>query len=193
MKQKNKRLTLFSIIVIIIVMIAVAVATFVNAAYIKNTGEVNNIFKPADSVIPGIEEEFNKTVKEDVYFEVNEKEYPETEYPVYMRVKIVITWQDKDGIVYYKPVENDDYYIDLNLTDWTLKDDGFYYYKSAVESGDKTTNLINVCKQMKAAPAEDYTLSVEVIVQTIQAIGYTDGENGATIVDAWEDAAWKVS
>lgn len=169
-------------------MIAVVTATSVFAAYLRNSEEVKNIFKPADSVTPEISETFDNTVKEDVYFKVGE-----TDYPVYVRAAIVITWQNADGIVYFsKPIEDDNYTIDLNLIDWEQKEDGFYYFRNPVISGGLTSSLIYECRQIKAAPVEGYTLNVEIIVQTVQAVGSTDGENNTPETDAWKDAAWNV-
>lgn len=187
MKRKDKRITRFSILLITIMVLAAIIAVSVFAAYLRNSGEVKNTFKPADSVVPQINETFDKTVKENVYFEVGD-----TDYPVYVRAAIVITWQNKDGIVYFSKPEDTDYTIDLNMTDWELREDGFYYFKDSVVSRGKTSNLINSCVQINEAPVDGYTLSVEIIVQTVQAVGSTDGENGAPVTDAWKDA-WVIS
>lgn len=173
---------------IIVGIFIVVTATTVGASYLKNSGELKNTFKPADSVVPEIIETFEDSVKKDVYFKVGI-----TDYPVYVRAAIVITWQNEAGVVYFSdPINNSDYTIDLNLTEWDLRSDGFYYFKNAVKSGGKTSNLINLCKQISAAPVDGYTLSVEIIVQTVQAVGSTDGENGAPETDAWKDA-WVIS
>ena len=200
MEQRKKRITLISI-VIILVALSVAFTSMLNAAYIKNSNDVVNTFKPADSIIPEIVEDFDGTAKKNVYFEVGD-----TEYPVYVRATIVFTWQDETGIVYYsKPIEatpilsdggeiigyDGDYTIDLNLsdTDWEYNEkDGFYYFKNPVKSGDKTGILINECRQVNAAPVEGYTLSVEIIVQTVQAVGYTDEDNENGVIPAYQDA-----
>lgn len=192
MKQKNKQTMRFSIIVIAAILVVTVSSVF--AAYLKYSEVVLNNFESADSVTPTIHESFeDKTVKKDVSFSVGS-----TEYPVYVRVAIVITWQNEDGIVYFKPVEEDDYEIALNLDDWTLRDDGFYYYNEPVPSGGETSELIRICRQIKEAPVDGYTLSVNIIVQTIQAIGYTDGEdntdpdNDTGKIPAWDDADWEV-
>ena len=212
--RKNKRIKPLGIIIILLLLTAVTAASLLFAAYLKNSYEVKNTFKPADSIIPEIVETFEENdykLKEDVSFKVGT-----TEYPVYVRAAIVITWQDKNGIVYFsKPVppvdedgnenENPDYSILLNLDDWTLGEDGFYYCNSIiyppdppVEGGGETPILIKECKQVLPAPADGYTLSVEIIVQTIQAVGYTDGEdntddeNTTGKIPAWDDATWQV-
>lgn len=206
MERRKKRITLISI-VIILVALSAAFTSMLNAAYIKSSNDVVNTFDPADSVDPKIIEDFDGTVKQNVYFEVDENPDHLTEYPVYVRAAIVFTWQDETGVVYYsKPIEateydetngyNGDYTIDLNTDGWELGADGFYYYKESVESGDKTDILIKECRQVNAAPAEGYTLSVEIIVQTVQAVGYTDGEdnmdeNDPNKIPAWDDAGWE--
>lgn len=202
MEQKKSKPSLGHILLIVLAAVA-AFAVAVSAAYIK-LADVNNNFSPADSIDPEVVEkfeEFDKTLKKDVYFEVGE-----TEYPVYVRVALVFTWQNEDGIVYFsKPVEatpilgdgdeiigySGDYTIDLNIDaddDWMLGDDGFYYYKYPVQSDDPTTILINECRQVNDAPADGYTLSVEIIVQTVQAVGFTDEDNENGVIPAYQDA-----
>ena len=172
------------------VLMSVAVPVF--AYYITQSGTVTNEFTPADSVQPNVIETFDgdKTVKSDVKVHVGD-----TGYPVYVRAEILITWQDKNGIVYYtKPNAGTDYGLELNLTDWKLASDGFYYYQKSVESNGDTDVLIEKCEQKaEAAAPSGYSLSVEIITQTVQAIGRTDGDaNGENTIDAVEDA-WGVS
>ena len=203
MEQKKPRKTWLYILLTVVVFIAV-VSAFVIAKYIKSA-EMPNNFAPAKVIDPTVIEKFDGELKENVKFNVGE-----IDYPVYVRAEIVITWQKKDDtgytVYFTKPNQatpiyeeeqiagyEGDYIIDLNLTDWELRSDGFYYYKYPVypvKGGGETTNLINMCKQVSPAPAEGYTLSVEIIVQTVQAIGYTDGENeeDTNVSEAWEDA-----
>lgn len=107
------------------------------------------------------------------------------------------------------------YTLDINwLTDdgmpgWIYnEDDGFYYYvcysetdsddddsgdskpvikPQSVESGGETAYLINSWKQVNIpdAPA-GYILSVDVIVQTVQAVGCTDKPEIDADLDAWK-------
>ncbi|MCH5316004.1 MAG: hypothetical protein J1E81_08820 [Eubacterium sp.] len=189
MKQKSKHIKTLMVAIVVLVTI---IATAVLAAYLKNSIVIPNSFSPADSTKPIITEKFENNVKEDVFFKVGNPGYP-----VYVRAKIVVTWQDKNGNVYYlKPQAGIDYDIDLNLTDWKLikenenDEEGFYYYNSRVESNGETTNLINICKPKADAPADGYSLSVEIIVQTIQAIGTTDADTYEDGTPAWEDVNW---
>lgn len=188
MEHKKSRITWWSLLLIVLAAVA-AVTVTVSALYIKYD-KIENTFTPAESKLPTVVEEFNKDVKENVYFTVGD-----TGYPVYVRAEIVITWKDKDGVVYFAdPVKDTDYEIELNDTDWILVDGYYYYVDSAskdvlrvVESGGKTGFLVIKCAPLADANQPDgYTLSVEIIVQTVQAIGQTDGPTN--VVDAWQDA-----
>lgn len=190
MKQKKPQKTWLPILIIVIALIAV-MSALVAAKYIKNAGDLVNKFSPADSVPPEIIEKFEEsgnTVKEDVYFKIDDK----AEYPVYVRAAIVITWQNEKGTVYFSKPETADYTLVLNTTYWEKKSDGFYYYSEPVESGGETPILIDECKQINPAPAEGYTLSVEIIAQTVQAVGSTDENNPNGVIPAYEDA-WGLS
>lgn len=118
---------------------------------------------------------------------------------------------DDDWDVFFAvPVEGDDadYKLTLGTSEnsneiWKKTDDtGFYYYKSRVESGGSVgaSNLTNTIKtplieefmllETAKPPAENCILRVELIIQTIQAIGYTDDDhNGDNFPEpAWQDA-----
>ena len=66
--------------------------------------------------------------------------------------------------------------------DWFEKG-GFFYYRSRISSGS-TSPLIDECRQLKAAP-DGYALHVQIISQTVQALGTTDSGNVPAVTDAW--------
>ena len=106
-------------------------------------------------------------------------------YAVYVRAAIVVTWKDASGKVLAEaPSETVDYSLVLNTTDWFYHD-GFYYYTSALSSGN-TASLIQECKVLTEAPATGYTLSVEIVAQTIQALGMTDDGTEYAVQNAWK-------
>lgn len=188
MKQKKKTLRRLTPLLILIVVLAVSLVTLELARFVMHTDEVVNNFVPDESVNPTVHEQFKDNVKSDVYIQAGD-----TGYPVYIRARIVVTWQDKTGIVYYKmPVAGTDYEIKLNETDWIKGEHDFYYYPKAVASSGDTPILIETCKPQTEAPAEDYALHVEIIAQSVQAIGYTDGENSTPELPAYQDA-WNIS
>ena len=197
MKQKKSWFMRYRVLVIALALIALMTVS-VSAYFIRNSGEVKNVFTPAVSVTPEIIETFDDNlVKKDVYFNVGK-----TGYPVYVRAAIVVTWQKKgdngENIVYFiKPVEGEDYELDLNTAKWKEgTNDNYYYYNEIVASDSKTQNLINTCKQIRQNGdiPEGYTLNVDILVQTVQAIGRTDGdgEDPETMIPAYEDA-WNLS
>lgn len=189
MRLLNSRIKRWSILLVVLLAIAAMIATTVVVAkYQKKTDEVKNSFLPAVTEMPPIVEDFDHVVKKDVSFKVNKDNSP-TEYPVYFRVAIVVTWKNAEEIVYYiPPVKGTDYRLDLKLdpeSKWVEKNDGYYYYTIPVASDGQTDVLIKLCEQLSTAePPAGYTLSVDVIVQTVQAVGYTDDDR----YEAWEDA-----
>lgn len=113
-----------------------------------------------------------------VYYKMPEEEHPvlgENDEPVY----------GDDG----NAVREGDYVIDLNLKNdgWKYDNkDGFYYYTKPVDSGESTAILINSCTLSEYAdPPAGYTLSVEIITQTVQAVGWTDDNTSQAYQDAW--------
>ena len=194
MKQRKSRIVRYRFLLIVLAVIAV-ITTSVSAYFIRNSVEVKNDFTPAVSVTPEIMETFDGQTKKNVYFKVGD-----TGYPVFVRAEIVVAWQNENGVVYFsKPEKDKDYTISLNTADWEEKESAvdpnvvYYYFKDPVESGKATHVLIYECKQVGNPPAEVYTLNVDILVQTVQAIGYTDGdgEDPATRLPAYEDA-WQL-
>ena len=182
-KQATKRYVTLTIIVLLLV---ASVATVVLAAYIKKTADVKNTFTPAVSVTPEVDESFdNHKEKKDVSIYVGD-----TGYPVYVRAQIIITWKDENGIVFFSEpkLEEGEYFIDLNLAadGWVKGADGYYYYTKKVESGENTGILINSARQLKT-PYDGYMLSIEIIAQTVQAVGTTDEDEKDAWKDAWGD------
>lgn len=179
MKGKN-RILLFVCAAVLLLSGTLAVAY---ARYVRDAGEIESSFSSAFSVTPTVNETFDGGTKSNVSVTVGN-----TDYPVYVRAAIVITWQDAAGTVYFsRPVETRDYTLSLNLSTngWTRGTDGYYYYKTPVKSGETTTILINSCTQNGEAPIDGYALNVEVIVQTVQAVGSTDDDTKEAYEDAW--------
>lgn len=191
MMQKKFGVSWKCVLLIAFVVIS-AIAVPLSARYLKQTEELSNSFQHTDRGQPEISESFDGTEKKDVFVTVGD-----TGYPVYVRVAIVITWKDKDDVVHFKkPTRDTDYLLELLLEDWEYNAaDGYYYYKKAVESNGQTTVLIQLCKQLDGAEAPDgCSLSVEIIAQTVQAVGSTDvsGKPTESGIPAYKDA-WETS
>lgn len=144
------------------------------AALKMETPTVKNSFEPMENVKPTINETFDKN-NDDVLEKKDVTVTNNNEFDVYVRAKVVVSWQDANGnTLAVTPLEGTDYTAEYG-TDWTKKADGYYYYNSILPKGGTTTNLLTDCKQTKKAPRDGYTLSVNIITQTEQTIN-DDGE-----------------
>ncbi|MCH5299098.1 MAG: hypothetical protein J1E96_04970 [Ruminococcus sp.] len=193
--KPEKSKILFPVLIILTVIAVIIVS--VSAKYLRHTNEVKNIFSPAVSVIPQIQETFetlDRKVKKDVKIGVGE-----TQYPVYVRTKLVFNWQEEgneNGAFYFEPPKDSDYELITDNTKW-LNKDGYYYYTEPVPSNGVTGVLIKECKlKSGVTPPDGYALSVAIITQTVQAVGHTDekvaaGGNDVPVITAVEDA-WGV-
>lgn len=157
-----KKLLLSILAMILVISVSVCITLAVLSA---TSGNVTNGFTAAKVDI-SIEEDFRSgaTVKSDVYVDNN------STTGVYIRAAIAVTWQNSDGDIYGAvPVLGKDYTLTQTDPGWTMADDGYYYWASPVAAGGKTGFLIDECKVSAAAPAEGYTLHVEIAAQAIQA------------------------
>lgn len=120
-----------------------------------------------------IDEKFENGVKSDVQIQNT------GDISAYIRARIVVTWKDASGNVSAVPVENTDYTITFNETDWTQQGD-YWYCKTAVNPNDFTPELITECKKTDNANAPDgYDLSVEILADAIQS------EPANAVKEAW--------
>ena len=189
-RRVNKKV-LISVVVAALAVVIGAVAVF---AYLSGkSGSVENSFDshsdPALTVSTGADS-----------VAVND-----SGYSVYIRAAVIVTWQKTDNgqtLVYATaPSPATDYTItfanllavdaDLVPGQWTLGNDGFYYYTSPVANGASTKPLYNsVAVKDTATVPEGYSLKVEFATQAVQAIGTTDNATYAAgtlaVVDAWD-------
>jgi len=113
----------------------------------------------------------------------------------YIRAKVIVNWvSETDNSVVYgqAPVKDVDYEIEYmpdmdSNTDgiqnkWSLGDDGYYYYTEPVKPTTPTEDyLFTNCSPIKDKTPEGYTLSVEILAQSIQA-----GTSDEAIKQAWK-------
>lgn len=154
---KNKRW-----ILLVSLLLAVVITVGGALAYVfTSSGPVINIFDPG-SVNVNVYENITNGVKSDV------KVTNTGETEAYVRVAVVINWQDADGNVYFGTPTGAKADIEWNLTNssWFNGGDGYYYYSSPVSVGYSTENLINSCKM--TSTADGYKLVVEIIAEAIQ-------------------------
>ena len=163
---------------VVAVLTAVSALAYLSAA----TGTVPNSFTPETDPSPTVQETFADGIKTDVKVNVGN-----LDYAVYVRAVIVANWEkDETTGTYYglAPVLGTDYTLELNTDNW-FEENGFYYYKTMIHSGT-TENLIHSCKLVGTAnqPA-GYHLNVQIIAQTIQALGKTDVGDQFAVEAAW--------
>lgn len=170
MKNIKKSLVLLTAMVVLLCAVVGGTVAYLVTA----TDPVTNTFTPT-SASTSIEEDFNHKVKDNVKIKNT------GDVKAYIRAAVIVTWQKADGTVYgVVPKLGEDYSYTGAESGWTgLANDGYYYYTSPVEPGAATSALIQSCKPLKAAPAEGYTLHVEIISEAIQA------EPTTAVTQAW--------
>ncbi len=154
------------LLTVIAVILMAAVAAGVTLAIMSMRSEsVNNSFTPGKIDVT-VEEDFTPggQVKKDVFVK------NDSNTGAYIRAAIAVTWQDASGNVYGEaPVLGRDYTLTQRAGGWISGSDGYYYWVSVVAAGGSTGNLIDECKVIGEAPADGYTLHVEIAAQGIQA------------------------
>ena len=172
-----------SLTVLVSLMLILLVGVGGTLAYlVTQTGGVKNTFTPSE-VKTTVTEDITNGVKSNVRI-FNDKD----SVKAYIRATVVINWVNDEGNVYAKaPVDGTDYSITYG-NGWVYnEDDGFYYYKRAVEPNTLTSEFITEARYLSNAP-KDYYLSIEIISQAVQADGVAS--NGQTPVElAWGSTA----
>lgn len=161
-RANNKKSTvLLSALVLILVLFAGVTTAFL----IAGAGSVTNTFK-SSQVACKVNEKFDRTTKTNVTI----TNTGDTE--AYIRAAIVVTWKDaENGNVYgAMPVLGTDYTMDMNLSNWIVGIDGYYYYKNAVQPGGKTDILITKCEAVPSNAPAGYGLNVEILGSAIQSV-----------------------
>ena len=166
----------------------------VAAKYIKASNVLSGAFIPSPYGAPSVAETVitdpldGFKYKTDVAVQADD-----TDYAVYVRLALIISWKDSAGDVYgEQPFSGTDYTLVYNTDDWLYDSvSGYYYCTSPVESGALSPAFMDadegqMLKQIKTGP-EGYTLNVEILAQTVQAVGTTDAGTPIepAIYDAW--------
>ncbi len=188
MKNKQSKIRIHKVaLVTIITLTMIAISAAVIAKYFNSSNQLENNFTPGVYDTPMISDTVEKDTDSSFYKSNVVVTVGSNDYPVFVRANLVITWQNDSGEVYGQPpVPEKDYTIEYNKTDWTLGSDGYYYFNHIVQSGGSTKPLINADQKLKQtgkAP-DGYTMHVEVIAETIQALGKTS-DNKTAVMDAW--------
>lgn len=172
-RRRRRRTQRPTLLLAALVLIFGALVGSTVAFLVAESGTVTNEFKPT-KVTTTITEDFpDHNVKNNV------KVQNTGEIPAYIRAAVVVTWQNDAGQVYAQtPVEDTDYTLTWNTTDWFKKGD-FWYYKSAVPVGQSTGILLTECMPVEGRAPEDYYLCVEILASGIQS------EPASAVKTAW--------
>lgn len=172
-------------IVLAICIVLMSVITVGSTMALLNavSNSVVNTFERADMSCE-IVETFDGTTKSNVYITNTSTE---DSISGYIRVAVIVSWQDVNGNIYGKqPIPGIDYEITYG-SEWEKTSDGYYYWPIAVAAGDKTGILIDSCSEVDGMAPDGYTLVVDVIAEIIQsnpedavedAWGYVPGRTG---------------
>lgn len=106
----------------------------------------------------------------------NQKITNEGNVDAYVRAAVVVNWMDSNGNVYgLRP----SYTIEAN-EGWTAVDGIFYY--NAILGGKETTLTAPATVTVTGeAPSNEYTLSIEIVAEAIQA----NGMGASNALNAW--------
>ena len=186
-KYRRKKRTMPLASWLLVLMAVLSLSTGAVVAYLAaSTGAVTNSFNAAQSKDPIVAESMSpdKLTKSNVAVQPNNPGYA-----VYVRAAVLVNWKNGDGNVLAKaPVLGTDYSLDPGDSRW-FEHGGFYYYaemvKDEADVQDKTSNLIDFITVQQPAPESNYKLNVEIITQTIQALGTTDVGDTPAVTDAW--------
>ena len=139
----------------------IAIVGGVYAFLSDETQALGNRFDPV-VVTCAVEEQFDGNVKRDVCVRNT------GDIDAFIRAAVVINWVGADGKVLSKaPVAGTDYTVTWSEDGWVQSSDGFWYYRTAVASGNATAALIQQITPTNAQ--EGYSLQVQILATAIQA------------------------
>ena len=175
MKKSKKTMTLLASLVLVLGIVVAGTVAFL----VTNTNPVVNTFTP--SRVPNkVVETFDGNVKSDV------KIKNEGDISAYIRVAVIANWV-KDGEIYgEQPVLGRDYTISPETVGngW-VKSGDYYYYTQSVPKGETTDVLFDsIAPEEGKAPA-GYSLSIEILSQSIQAKGKDSATGKTPVMIAW--------
>ena len=193
--RKSKRpVALLASLVMLLAVAVVGTAAFLTTS----KGPVTNTFTPAH--VPNkVVEDFNGSTKSNVAIK------NEGDVPAYIRVALVATWVKENGQGGYdvygeQPVPGTDYTVSpAQPTNGWAKSGDYYYYTAKVPAKDQddstdkeyTGVLFSEIKPLADATTgktpnqpDGYSLSIEILSQSIQADG-TDEKGNKPIELAW--------
>ena len=133
-----------------------------------NTAPITNTLTMADTGIK-IEEDFDGQVKQNIRVSNT------GDVPIYVRVRIVPTYQDGEGNVVFTDLNDSMPVMTSTDPNWVVRD-GVYYYTLPLAPEATTTNAVDEIRERPGfTPPEGSTLHVRVLAECIQSQGVKDG------------------
>ena len=175
-KKRRLRWNKQFVLLVSIVALLLGIAGGSLAYLFTNTSPVENTFT-APTIGVDIEENFENNEKTNVFFTNT------SDFPVYVRARIIENWTDKEGnVVAGTPDEVKSYQVDRSVlpanTDWFKVGDYYYYTKPVAANGGETSVLLD--RYAVTYPeGHNYYWLVDVLAETVQAVP-TDA-----VVDIW--------
>ena len=146
--------------IIILVSIITVLVTGISstlAVIVQRTESITNTFTPGKIVLSQTETAVTNTAESDV--------------AVYVRLAIVVNYQDDNGNVYHEgAIETQDYNVSTTA-DWLKGGDGFYYYTKPIAPGYSSTAFPTVAAITLDAsnPKLNYNLVTTYVTAGVQA------------------------
>lgn len=164
-RSKKSIATLVSLILILTIGVGGTLAYL-----ITSTGEVKNTFTPADYDI-----EINETLEDGA--KKNVTAINMSDFDMYLRAAIVVTWTNADGNVIPQPSGATVTGIPTgDVGNWKMVGD-YWYYNTAVAPNATTDEIIGEAEA--TGLTEGVKANLEILVQGIQA------EPEQAVIDAW--------
>lgn len=141
------------------------------AAYFSDADEKVNTFSVGHNEIT-IEEEFDPPIKDQKT--VKRPTAKNTgRVDCYVRAKVIIS--DSRACPYFEYYYNDS--LGFNTQNWIEGDDGWMYYDSILEVGEKTTPVFTHIKLLDSIPDSFLGFTIDVVFESVQSNDFETAED----------------
>ncbi len=182
-------------IALVLALLVIATSAYVTLAYFTADDQVTNVITAGNVKIQLCEMMATDNGDTLVPFENVSGVMPGTEVSkivtvkntgnnaAYVRVSVESLIKDASGIEDELLTGELDSYIEIDIdsTNWTYMDDGYYYYNTALEAGAETEPLFTIVKYSEKMPNEYQNTTLEM---NITAYATQKANNGANVFEA---------
>ena len=174
-KSINKKIVKFCVAVLLVIIAAIG-TTY---AYMYDSNTKTNTFHIGENVSK-ITEEFEEPTSENMVpggKVTKDVRVTNAGMPSYVRVYVAISSSEF----------GETFSIDYNTTDWTLSDDGYWYYNSVVGKGETTEPLMTTVtfndKITEFAKQAVNSEGISVYEETVQAQGFKSAQEAFAAIN----------